>query len=216
MNHFENIKPICSTVNGGAKNQRLWIILSAVLLQTSLPAAVILTEPPTPLIAFEPTDPPVELNLDGNGTVEFVIPDSSAQIDVLGQANNRVLVDAETFFSTDLSDGSFIGATPDSCMNWSSGGVMSGCLSGGGLVCIGNFLGGVEYLGVEFDIDGATHYGWVENGEQGVRGRAVGHAREVVDHRVWALIRADVAVSLLQDILAQVDDRSRCPGQTSA
>ncbi|MFT5104765.1 MAG: hypothetical protein ACI8XO_002975 [Verrucomicrobiales bacterium] len=39
---------------------------------------------------------------------------------------------------------------------------MSGCFSSGGQFCGGNFLGGINYLGVEFDIAGNTHYGWVE------------------------------------------------------
>ena len=29
-------------------------------------------------------------------------------------------------------------------------------------VCIGEFTGGLDYLGVEFEISGATHYGWLE------------------------------------------------------
>ncbi len=40
--------------------------------------------------------------------------------------------------------------------------VISACFNAGGVVCFGNFLGGIEYLGLEFDISGDTHYGWVE------------------------------------------------------
>ncbi len=36
------------------------------------------------------------------------------------------------------------------------------CFDAGGLFCGGNFLGGIGYLGAEFDIAGDTHYGWLE------------------------------------------------------
>jgi hypothetical protein len=47
-------------------------------------------------------------------------------------------------------------------MMWTFGGVMAHCVNAGGVVCVGNFLGGIEHLGVEFDISGDTHYGWIE------------------------------------------------------
>lgn len=37
------------------------------------------------------------------------------------------------------------------------------CLSGsGGYTCSGRFPGQRAYMGVEFDIEGATHYGWID------------------------------------------------------
>ena len=37
------------------------------------------------------------------------------------------------------------------------------CLSGsGGYTCAGRFPGHRAYMGVEFDIAGATHYGWID------------------------------------------------------
>lgn len=37
------------------------------------------------------------------------------------------------------------------------------CLSGsGGYTCAGRFPGQHAYMGVEFDIEGATHYGWID------------------------------------------------------
>ena len=36
------------------------------------------------------------------------------------------------------------------------------CEWGGGTSCGGTFLGGIDYMGIEFDISGDTHYGWVE------------------------------------------------------
>lgn len=37
------------------------------------------------------------------------------------------------------------------------------CLEGsGGYTCVGRFAGQHAYMGVEFDIEGATHYGWID------------------------------------------------------
>ena len=62
-----------------------------------------------------------------------------------------------------FSDGSFIGADVDDPFSWTvSPQALNGCVSAGGLVCAGNFRGGRDFLGVEFDISGQTHYGWVQ------------------------------------------------------
>jgi hypothetical protein len=105
------------------------------------------------------------MDIDGDGEVDFVIPGSPTQIDVIAQASNQVLTYDEfgTHYAADLVDGSFIGAEPDGGGMWNPGSsIMSACFNAGGIVCFGNFLGGVEYLGVEFDIGGNTHYGWIE------------------------------------------------------
>ena len=38
---------------------------------------------------------------------------------------------------------------------------IASCTNAGGLSCIGPFVNGLGYLGVEFQIAGATHYGWM-------------------------------------------------------
>ena len=141
--------------------------MACLLIAAPLDASVILTELSDPLIASnEPTAPPIELDLDGNATIDFVIPSGSIQINIIAQDDNQVLGFNEfgTLYAADLAEGSFIGATPQDGMVWASGSlVMSACASGGGgIFCDGNFLGGTDYLGVEFDISGTTHYGWVE------------------------------------------------------
>ena len=132
---------------------------------TSGQATVILTQPPEPLAALDSGDPPIELDIDANGFVDFVIPGSSSQVNVIPQGNSRALAFDRfgTFLAADLAEGSFIGADPEQNMIWGAEPLaMAACFSAGGLFCDGNFLGGIEYLGVEIDINGEAHYGWVE------------------------------------------------------
>ena len=137
-----------------------WITVA--LLSTPTYAAIILTVPDEPLRPLPPPEPILELDLDNNGVVDLVIPGSNRQLDVIPQASTLVLSFDQfgTIHAADLAAGSFIGAEPGAGMLWANDTpVMSACFNIG---CLGNFLGGIEYLGVEFDIDGATHYGWVE------------------------------------------------------
>ena len=142
------------------------IAWSLALLSSPAHTAIMLTVPAEPLTASPPPAPVLELDLDNNGVLDLMIPGSSRQIDVIPQGDNLVLSFDQfgTIYAADLAAGSFIGATPGTGMLWASDTpIMSGCFSGGGgTSCGGNFLGGIEYLGVEFEIDGATHYGWVE------------------------------------------------------
>lgn len=55
----------------------------------------------------------------------------------------------------------------DSWLEWFGDGTgydnLITCLSGSsGPVCVGRFVGQHAYMGVAFDIDGATHYGWID------------------------------------------------------
>ena len=133
----------------------------------SLPAAaaVILTTPPQPLEALDSSTPPIELDFADDGSVDFTIPGSAREVHVNAGVGGRILArqSVNTFFAADLQDGSFVGAVPDDELIWRSGSViMSSCASAGVFACFGNFLGGIEYLGVEIDIDGQAHYGWIE------------------------------------------------------
>ncbi|MFT5471571.1 MAG: hypothetical protein ACI8UO_006706, partial [Verrucomicrobiales bacterium] len=81
------------------------------------------------------------------------------------QGGNRVLAFEEfgSLQAADLSEGSFIGAPPETEAIWGSGSIpIQACFNAGGIVCFGGFQGGIEYLGLEFDINGNTHYGWIE------------------------------------------------------
>ena len=68
-----------------------------------------------------------------------------------------------SFRAAALPTGSFIGATAPAGNEWRGEEIaLNSCVSAGGVFCSGEFVGGINYLGVEFDISGQTHYGWVE------------------------------------------------------
>lgn len=154
----------------GVERTRLVTGLAACfsILATCCPAtaSIVFTMPPNPVHAgILPDEPPAAIDLNDDGVIDFIIPGGNAQINVLPQGFNRVLSIDEfgTLYAADLSEGSFIGADPGDGRVWGAGSpVMAACFSGGGVVCFGNFLGGIDYLGAEFEIAGNTHYGWLE------------------------------------------------------
>lgn len=154
----------------GANTTRLITGLAACLsvFATSCPAAasIVFTMPPDPIHAgILPDEPPAAIDLNDDGVFDFIIPGSHRQIDVFPQGFNRALsIDQMgTLYAADLATGSFIGADPGDDRVWGAGSpIMAGCSNAGGVFCFGNFLGGIDYLGAEFDIAGKTHYGWLE------------------------------------------------------
>ena len=129
-------------------------------------ASVILTVVSPPIHAgILPDEPPAVLDLDGDSVVDLIIPGGNVEIDVIPQESNRTLAFDEfgTPYAANLADGSLIGAAAGDGMVWGlEPSVMSSCFNIGGVVCGGNYLGGIGYMGVEFDIGGLTHYGWIE------------------------------------------------------
>ncbi|MFT5104764.1 MAG: hypothetical protein ACI8XO_002976 [Verrucomicrobiales bacterium] len=84
-----------------------------------LQASVVLTVPASPpTVANNSSAPPIELDLNEDNTIDFVIPGGSTQINVRPEAPNRFLSfdSFGTFYAADLSEGSFIGATPEDNM----------------------------------------------------------------------------------------------------
>lgn len=143
---------------------------------TATALSLVLLASPTAadVVAFQPVEPvpypagfgPIPFDVDGDGSVDFDFPNIFREMDVVPRGSNRSLID-EQFgdeFASDLLPGDFIGATPGAGMVWSiNQAFLGGCaVFGGQLSCPGNFLEGLDILGLEFDIAGQTHYGWIE------------------------------------------------------
>ena len=114
------------------------------------------------------------LDLNGDGFNDFVFAAGVASVGVRSEGDNQYLIwpsggsniggDVEP-----LSAAFEIGPNSgdDSWMDWFGDGVgydnLITCLNGsGGYTCVGRFVGQHAYMGVEFNIDGATHYGWID------------------------------------------------------
>jgi hypothetical protein len=126
------------------------------------------------VIAFLPDEPvpyppgfgPIPFDIDGDGTIDFDFPNTFSAMEIVPRGLNRSLID-EQFgdeIVSALMSGDFIGAEPGAGMVWDNHeAFLGGCASGGGtLSCPGNFLDGLDIVGLEFDIAGQTHYGWIE------------------------------------------------------
>ncbi|NLH73560.1 MAG: PEP-CTERM sorting domain-containing protein [Verrucomicrobia bacterium] len=122
------------------------------------------------------------LDLDGNGTADFVI-DSTMGITTVLQANgnNRMLAFANwdgVALLNPLPASVPIGTQPPfTDQFWTGRASISACSTIG---CLGPWLGVRAYAGIEFRIDGAIHYGWIhlENWDWVNVGNVLGWAYE--------------------------------------
>ena len=119
-------------------------------------------------------DTPVDI--DNNGTTDLLYrsPTSFSQF-VLPTGNNAIMgrlnpLPDLTSYVMPLYEGHLIGPTPSGSLSWVPerpsghplvsplGSYLSACYDFG---CLGLFIGKTAYMGVQFDIDGQTHYGWM-------------------------------------------------------
>jgi hypothetical protein len=163
---------------------RCSILLRSVSLVTlsitagwNLEASVVVTTPAEP-ITLSTMGVPFAFDLNNDGVDDLAFSGTLRLIDVTPIGAARVMIDDQAGipFASDLADDSFIGVDPGAGMIWQNGQIaLSGCSSGAGLVCQGNFLGGFDFLAVEFEISGATHYGWIEIESRTFIGHATFH-----------------------------------------
>jgi hypothetical protein len=129
--------------------------------------AVIHVVPPEPIISAntpENRNEPFDVNDDG--AVDFIVQNDGFAVIFLQLGDNRVSSRVNDFGGRHVPDGYFIGATLAPGLDWASvivgGGLEFGAsvqtCSGG--FCVGDFSALGAFLGLEFDIGGATHYGW--------------------------------------------------------
>jgi len=118
-----------------------------------------------------------DLDFDGDGLPDVTFRGTGSQFDCVPQDNNRILSipAVPPDLGSDvipLTVGEEISPTPGDPYAWNPslklasgrviGSVFTSCMNTGfGLVCLGLFTCQNAYMGVEFQIDGRPHYGWV-------------------------------------------------------
>jgi hypothetical protein len=157
-------------------------ILSGILC-ISLPALMAVT-PCQGAIAVTWLDEPISLwtewtsqyeplDLNGDGLSDFVFGASTAFVGARSEGDNQYLIwpsgglniggDIEPL-SEDYEIGPDSG--DDSWIEWfgheTDFANLITRIYSGGPVCVGRFVGQRAYMGVEFDINGAMHYGWID------------------------------------------------------
>lgn len=115
---------------------------------------------------------PLDINADG--FTDFVFGYDVSFVGVRSEGDNQYLIwpSGGNDYGGDIEpllESFEIGQNSgdDSWLEWFGDGTgydnLITCLSGsGGPVCVGRFVGQHAYMGVAFDIDGATHYGWID------------------------------------------------------
>jgi len=163
----------------------LWMLALSVAAQGTIVHTQLSTPNPDPnfpwdfeglrlLSAFDPVYHQMDMN--GDGTAEFTFMSANASsggFAILAGPDNAVMSfrSLDTAFAVPLAADSVIGPDP-SPYEWTRhgspsdglpfGSVLTACVDIG---CVGLFTG-VEsgYAGLQFQIDGQTHYGWVRVG----------------------------------------------------
>ena len=152
----------------------LLVLLLPLMAATPCQGAIAVTWLEDPLVLWtEWTSQYEPLDLNGDGITDYVFGAAIGFVGVRSEEDNQYLIwpsggpniggDIEP-----LVEGFEIGpdSGDDSWMEWFGDGVgydnLITCLSGaGGPGCVGRFAGQRAYVGVEFEIDGAMHYGWI-------------------------------------------------------
>jgi hypothetical protein len=107
-----------------------------------------------------------DFDLDGDSVIDFVFESSQTPTTgfrVQPQGNNRVVA-TPADRAAPLSSGISINETLPASFMWSSSAslLMNTCAAfPEGIVCIGDFNNVIGFLGLEFEISGQTHYGWM-------------------------------------------------------
>jgi hypothetical protein len=156
-------------------------ILPAALLITSVPAlhgqgTIVYHNPPDIPIFTEHV--PYELDVDQNGTIDYRLITTGGDFTAYGIENNASLTNPERPPDLGapilpLSDGEYIGPSLTPSRIWfetysfepvpgfpvTVPAYFHGCTTAW---CIGAFHGVTAYWGVQFEIEGNLHYGWVQ------------------------------------------------------
>jgi len=146
---------------------------------------VVLQHPPSGWSEQESVD------LNADGIIDFTFAATVSFIGIRAEDLNQYLIYPSPPPNIGgpvepLSDGFEIGpSSGDGELDWfgtnTDFSTLIQCLSGsGGYTCAGRFPGQHAYMGVEFDIEGATHYGWIDLyvAEYGPYGEIYGWAYE--------------------------------------
>jgi len=128
--------------------------------------AVVLFDPPA-AVELPPFEPPIDFDIDGDGAIDYMFSSPGTEMTALPVGSNRVLIIDQfgTRFGENLDQDSIVGPIPQNGLRWDTSSiVLGGCASGGGgaQACPGQFQSGLDLLGLEFEIAGQTHYGWIE------------------------------------------------------
>jgi len=146
--------------------------LTLALLLTTLPAtqgAVVYTEigQRGELVLLGNHTIPIDFDDDGAAELDVIFKNSGADADVATTATTGIVAIPKTppdvgAFVLNYSAGDSVGSilAPDSLEYYS--GLYGGLRSCRNIGCIGLWGGGTNFMGVEFEKDGRTHYGYVE------------------------------------------------------
>lgn len=113
------------------------------------------------------------LDLNGDGFDDFTFGIDITAVSVQGENNNQYLIVPSPppnigGWVAPVTGGTEIGPSSESAdIEWYNSnpfysGIVIALSGSGGSVVLGEFVGQRAYMGVSFDIEGATHYGWID------------------------------------------------------
>jgi hypothetical protein len=129
---------------------------------------------PSQPIYYAPIDGSHDLDLDGDGAIDFTLLSNPSETVLVPHGHNRMVVVPELppdigSFVAPLNPGDEVNSSPSSLnpiFAWFDPqtdpvgySLIAGFSTAGSA---GYFFGGIHYVGVSFDYGGANHYGWME------------------------------------------------------
>lgn len=154
----------------------LMVLSILLLLGIQNRAAVIYTDPPDEFLLTPHQPLERTIDLDGDGTDDFMLRVTTEDFTIVPLLSNRVITSLP--YPPDVGTwviphdaGSIIGGSVMDGTTWSPridgpfgpiGGLLTACqLGGSGVQCLGYWPGRGAYAGLEFQLNGQFHYGWI-------------------------------------------------------
>jgi hypothetical protein len=140
------------------------VFISAASTRALRPAVIVST-PGEPIKVFGAQSVvDVPLDVDGDGSIDFNFNQvSTSQLTLEPTTGGRMVVTIAGGRVTPLTSGVEIGPVLGvGGLEWAGRSSISACAAfPHRYVCLGEFFGLDAYIGIEFPIDGSTHYGWI-------------------------------------------------------
>jgi hypothetical protein len=162
-------------------------LMLAAMQSAGLAQGIIYVTPQQPIYYADVLDRSLELDLNGDGLADYLLICTLQGVYLSPQNNNSVIADG-SYLVAALNQGEVISFSLNPAYQWINAGNVPGgnatigasAIFDGEYFYTGNFSGLDAFIGLQFQFDGTTHYGWMEvnNYPNAAAGQVLGWAYE--------------------------------------
>jgi hypothetical protein len=186
----------------------------AAMQSAAFGQGIIYVSPQQPIYYSDVFDRSTPLDLTGNGIPDYLLICTLQGVFLSPQGSNSVIADG-SYLVAAINQGGVVSSSLDPLYQWvATSGVPGGNVTLGASAIFdgqyfytGNFSGLDAFIGLQFQLDGTTHYGWIEvnNSPNAAAGQVLGWAYEtspntpivagaVPEPTTWALLVLGTAI----------------------